>query len=57
MNKAQRELAAKHGTPAEFRDALDKAILYDGVTADEARAALDKYQAEWDDAGKKKRAI
>lgn len=51
LSGAQEALAKKHGTPAEFAEACYKAVPYD-VSMDEARAAVDRYQKEWDAAYK-----
>ena len=46
----QCKLAKKHGTPAEFAQAVYKAVPGD-ISMDEARAAVDKYNCEWAAAG------
>lgn len=45
----QRKLAKKHGTPAEFAQAVYKCVPGD-ISMDEARAAVDKYNREWAEA-------
>jgi len=47
-------LAKKHGTPAEFAVAVYKCVPGD-ISMDEARAAIEKYNTEWDAAGKRTR--
>lgn len=44
---AQRKLAKKHGTPAEFAKACYEAVP-GFISMDEARAAVNKYNAEWE---------
>lgn len=50
MTPAQRKLAKKHGTPAEFAQAVYKCVPGD-ISMDEARAAVEKYNGEWATAG------
>jgi hypothetical protein len=44
--KAQKRLAKKHGTPAEFAVAVYKAVP-GFISMDEARMAIEKYNREW----------
>ena len=53
LTDAQIKLARKHGTPAEFAVACWYACPAE-ISADEAEAAIAKYQREWDKAGKLK---
>lgn len=48
MNEKQKLLAAKHGTPAEFAKAVDRTV--GEISIDEARAAIEKYNREWEEA-------
>jgi len=50
MTPAQRKLAKKHGTPAEFAAAVYKCVPGD-ISMYEARAAVEKYNREWATAG------
>ena len=43
---AQRRLKKKHGTPEEFAAACYRAVPH-WVSFDEARMAIEKYNAEW----------
>ena len=43
----QRRLQKKHGTPAEFAQAVYRCVPGD-ISMDEAKAAIAKYQREWD---------
>lgn len=45
----QRELKAKHGTPAEFARAVYAAVPGD-ISMDEARDAVAAYNRQWDEA-------
>jgi hypothetical protein len=47
--KAQRRLAKKHGSLEEFTLAVRSCME---ITGEEERAAIQKYQAEWDAAGR-----
>lgn len=51
MTRAQRVLAKKHGTPAEFEVACYKAVP-GMVSMDEAKAAIARYEEQWVGAGK-----
>lgn len=51
LTEAQRILARKHGTPAEFARAVYKTVP-EFISMDEARAAIDKYNKEWEEAAK-----
>lgn len=51
MTPAQLELAAKHGTPQQFRAAVWRACCDLFVTVEEYHAAADKYDAEFAAAG------
>jgi hypothetical protein len=42
----QRELAAKHGTPAQFAVAVYKTVP-EFISMDEARVEIEKYNREW----------
>lgn len=55
LTPAQRKLAKKHGTPAEFAQAVYKCVPGD-ISMDEARAAVEKYNREWDAAGPRPKA-
>jgi hypothetical protein len=55
MTAQQRKLAKKHGTPAEFAVAVYKCVPGD-ISMDEARAAVEKYNREWDTAGQRPKA-
>ncbi|MET3929563.1 hypothetical protein ABIE51_001450 [Lysobacter sp. OAE881] len=46
MTKA--ELAEKHGTPAQFESAVWAAWAQLFIETDEAHAAIEKYNAEWE---------
>lgn len=50
LTPKQRKLAKKHGTPAEFAQAVYKCVPGD-ISMDEARASVDKYCYEWRLAG------
>jgi len=50
LTPKQRKLAEKHGTPAEFAQAVYKCVPGD-ISMDEARADVDKYSYEWKLAG------
>lgn len=50
--KTQRELEEAHGTPKEFAMALWNAL--GEISVDEAHAAIQKYEAEWHEAGLRK---
>lgn len=49
LSKAQKTLARKHGTPAEFAAAVYQAVPSD-ISMDEAAAAISKYNREWAEA-------
>lgn len=49
--KKQRQLARKHGTPSEFRDAVMLAVP-GFISVDEASRAIERYEQEWKAAGK-----
>ncbi len=49
MTIGQMMLKKKHGTPSEFAKACYECVPSD-ISMDEARAAIDKYNKEWDDA-------
>lgn len=53
FSPAQRKLAQKHGTPAEFAQAVYKCVPGD-ISMDEARAAVEKYNREWAEAGQRR---
>lgn len=42
-------MAKKHGTPAEFSQACYARVPGD-ISMDEARAAIEKYNREWEEA-------
>ena len=46
LTPKQRKLAKKHGTPAEFAQAVYKCVPGD-ISMDEAQAAVAKYNREW----------
>jgi len=46
MSKAQKKLAKKHGTPAQFAVAVYRAVP-GFISMDEARAAVEKYNRVW----------
>jgi hypothetical protein len=50
FTEKQWELAHKHGTPAEFAEATYKAVP-GFISMDEARAAIEKYNKNWSEAG------
>lgn len=52
---AQRRLALKHGTPAQFESAVWKAFGNLAITAEESNRAIEKYKSEWSKAGRDKR--
>lgn len=52
MTKRQEKLAKKHGTPEEFRDNIWEACNDLFITTEEAHAAINKYNDEWEEAGK-----
>lgn len=47
MTTGQRILYKKHGTSAEFAKACYECVPSD-ISMDEARAAIEKYNAEWE---------
>lgn len=47
---AQKELQVKHGSPYEFGRSVVNAL--DMITPSEARAAIEKYAREWQEAGR-----
>lgn len=49
--RRQVALMKKHGTPAEFAVAVYKCVPGD-ISMDEARAAIEKYNREWEEASK-----
>jgi len=49
MTIKQQELADKHGTPDQFRKAVQKAL--GTISIDEMNQAIQNYQAEWNVAG------
>lgn len=49
LSKAQKALAKKHGTPAEFAAAVYRAVPSE-ISMDEAAAAVSKYNREWAEA-------
>lgn len=49
LTPGQRKLKKKHGNPAEFATAVYACVPGD-ISMSEARAALEKYQKEWDQA-------
>jgi len=51
MTKKQEELAALHGTPEQFKKAIQKAYYDLFITFKEARAATRSYNDEWEQAG------
>ena len=53
MTIRQARLATKHGTPAQFRGAVEWAYRQLVITRDEADTAIAKYEAEWREAGRK----
>ena len=52
MNKAQRHLEEKHGTPDEFDDACYRAYVEGFCTMGEAEKAMKRYRKEWEEAEK-----
>lgn len=50
LTAKQKELKEKHGTPAKFAAAVYEAVP-GYISMDEAKAAVDKYNAEWYEAG------
>lgn len=48
----QSQLAEKSGTPEQFEKAIWKAYSYLVISNEEAIAAIKKYRAEWDEAGR-----
>jgi hypothetical protein len=53
LTPKQRELAKKHGTPAQFAVSVYKTVP-EFCSMDEAHAAITKYSREWKLAGAKK---
>lgn len=51
FTKKQCDLAKKHGTPAEFSEAVYRAVP-GCISMDEARKAVKNYNREWDIAGR-----
>lgn len=49
LNKAQKRLRAKHGTPAAFAKACYESVP-GFISMDEAREAVENYNAEWNNA-------
>ena len=50
ISERQKELIAKHGTPAGFAQSCYE-LVPGTISMDEAKTAIEKYQAEWDAAG------
>lgn len=55
LTHRQRLLRRKHGTPEEFRIAVNKAEAALMVTRTEADIAIQRYNKQWEDAGYVKR--
>ena len=51
FNKKMKDLANKHGTPAEFAQAVYRAVP-GFISMDEARTAIEKYNRKWAEAEK-----
>lgn len=49
--KTQQQMQADHGTPAEFAKAVWNAL--GEISVAEAQAAIEKYEREWHEAGRK----
>ena len=47
---SKQQMIEKHGTPAEFKAALGKAIAEGSISYAEAVAAISKYELEFDNA-------
>lgn len=47
LSERQKALLARHGTPAGFAIACYE-LVPGTISMDEAKAAIEKYQAEWD---------
>jgi len=47
LSKKQLRLKIKHGSPAEFARACYECVPGD-ISMDEARAAIEKYNSEWE---------
>lgn len=47
LSERQKALMARHGTPAGFAIACYE-LVPGTISMDEAKAAIEKYQAEWD---------
>lgn len=56
MTRKQAALMKKHGTPAEFAQAVYRCVPGD-ISMDEARTAVEKYSREWDKAGQRPKAV
>ena len=54
ISEQQKSLMAKHGTPAGFAQACYE-LVPGTISMDEAKAAVEKYQSEWDAAGRKQK--
>lgn len=50
--KKQKALAKKHGHPVQFASAVSAACCSMEITSAEAKAAIDEYDKEWEEAGK-----
>lgn len=50
FSKKQLRLKLKHGTPADFARAVYECVPGD-ISMDEAAAAINKYNQEWQEAG------
>lgn len=48
MSEQQKQMAKDHGTPAQFEAAAWSAWAQLFIETDEARAAIAKYNAEWE---------
>ena len=54
MTTKQKALQEKHGTPAQFHEALRKAWIDGWITLSELDRGYRKYRDEWNAAGEKK---
>lgn len=52
--KDRAEMRVRHGTPAEFKRALAKALSQGFLTTAEMFEAVELYQREWDEIGEGK---
>jgi hypothetical protein len=50
ITEKQKALLSKHGTPAGFAQSCYDLVPVT-ISVEEARAAVEKYQSEWDEAG------